>query len=161
MGRYIQQTGIAARVSSDLMLRVFDRDGTGTVDATFCETCIEAAESDVDSTLNAYVGGVYLNNNGATVDPVILFLITQMTLWYGVCNNPSAQGEKDAPFQRNYDRAMKRLKALADDDHFRARTAAGFPTLPQPGVDNVFQSDGITYNQPWKRAASGEDPTGF
>ena len=156
MGRYIQQSDLQAQTSSEAFTRVFDKDsdGNATTIANFCNVCIANAESELDMALGAYVGGIYLNNAGAVVDPAITSMVVDIALWYGVKRNPSAQGEKDAPELRGYKYAIDRLRKLADDDHFRARTAAGFPTLPQPVVDNTVQSDGVTSNSPWNDAAS-------
>src|ERR1019366_2228684 len=156
MGRYIQQSDLQAQTSAEAFARVFDKDsdGNSTTIANFCAVCIANAESELDMCLGAYIGGVYLNSSGATVDPAITSMVVDIALWYGVKRNPSAQGEKDAPELRGYKYAIDRLRKLADDDHFRARTAAGFPTLPHPVVDNITQSDGTTSNSPWGNAAS-------
>lgn len=161
MGRYFSQSDIQAQMSADEFVRVFDKEGNGDAPtiANFVDSCIARAENRIDMRLGAYVGGVYLNANGAVVDPVIISIGVDFACWYAVRRNPSAQGEKDSPFLRDFKQGEEELKALANDEYFRARTSSGFPTLPQPSIDNVTQPDGVTPNNPWNQAASGQSPS--
>lgn len=152
---------VQARIPADMWLRVFDRDGTGTADVAYAQQCIDDAISEAEMRLEASLPG-YLAAKSAAVANAIKRRIAVMSLYNGVQFNASTAGQTDkdpAPYATLYKQACDFFDRLAHDD--RNRPTDGTVAQPLPVVDNVTQTDGVTPNSPWNRAASGQDPSAF
>ena len=153
---------VQARVPAETWSRVFDRDGSGTVDTNFVQQCIDDAVAEIEMRVEASLPG-YLATKSAAVSNAIKRRLAAVVLYLGVQFNPAVAGATDkepGPFSKPYKEALDFFDRLARDDE--NRPTDGALAQPQASIDNVTASnDGVTYNQPWTRAASGQDSSNF
>ena len=157
---YIVQATILARISRDVGLRAFDRDGVGDIDAAFVATCIAEAQSEWDLRVGASFP-MPLDTNGAVVDERIKGALVAMALYCGWRYSPLATSSKDGPFRQAYLDALDLADRLRKDDGARLKTAYGGPAKPLAVVGNIVQADGLTPTNPFTRIADSKDPSGF
>lgn len=142
--------------------RVFDRNATGTIDATFVTNCIAAAETTANMILNG--GGAItlpLDRSASVVDRGVLVAIARMAIYEGTRFHPSdGQGAK-SPWRLGYEDAVSLLTQIKQDQ-MRFRTASlGDRSFPRAeAFPNDTNADGNT-GPIWSRTLDGRDNTGY
>ena len=165
---YITYATIKARVSAELYVQAFDRDGDGTVtddeagvDLDYINLCIADAQSIVDTELyDAFPDA--LNKDDAPVDVRIQSMMVGLALWCAVKYSPLATDDSKSPFRTFYKDAMELIKRVRAG--LEVRPVAGDPPPTsrrrQHNVQNTTNADGTT-TLPYTRVADGRDPSDF
>jgi hypothetical protein len=166
---YITPADIAARVTADLYLQLFDRDEDGTVnevagpDADALTTAIATSQSVVDTELEiAYPDGLLAN--GGVVDPRVKAAQVMIALYESVRYSPAHTGDKGSTFRAGYDEALKMLERVRRVMGAHLVTGAG-GAEPRQRTGDVQNATTTGVNGtpvlPYTRAADGRDPSAF
>lgn len=154
---YITSTDVSARLSSDAYLRLFDRNGTGAVDASFLQECIDDACSQWVMWTGAALPGDW-TANGANVEPAVKRHLAWMTCYAAAQGFPGAGGGN--PYRQHWLDAKAFAADLSRDRDARLVTSAPGRPVPQAHLGNATNASGIPTN-PFSRAANGEDGSGY
>lgn len=162
MSRYIFQADLAARVSNDTMLRVFDKEGTGAVNSTFAQLCCDNGESEFIMRCGASFPGNF-DDGGAVVDPAVKNAMCSIAFFKAVELNPSAAGtDKElGPYEKAFKRACDFADRLSKDDRNRLHTSAGGRARPRAAVTNDTNAVTTLPTNPFTRASDGTDGSNF
>lgn len=147
-------------MSAEDFARVFDRNGTGSYDATFLDGCIAVAESTAQMTLNG----------GASIQPIPLqgvldegvkILLARMAVYEGVRMHTSdGMGGTKSPYRQAYEDALAALTAIRNDQMRFITTNSGARSFPRADVTSIRNTDG-NIGGVYNRADSGKDRTGY
>lgn len=150
---------IASVMSEEDYARVWDRNGTGTVDATFAANMIAVAESTAYMTLNG--GGAVTVPLTGTVDAAVKVAIARLAIYEAARLHPSdGQGGTKTPYRQGYEDALALLKAWREDRMRPVTANDGERSYPRVDVNPKTNTDG-TAGGVYARANDGRDHIGF
>lgn len=143
--------------------RVFDRNGSGTADATFITNAIAAAESQAYLILNG--GGnivLPLTAGGSTVDRGILVAIARMALYEASRYHPSdGQGGQKDPYRQGYEDAVALLNDLKRDRQRAVTANGGARSYPRPEYTPTRPNPDGNDGPVWQRVETWRDNIGY
>lgn len=149
---------IQARMSDQNFRRLYAKSGGATVDNAYVDLIIAEADSNVRMiTAAAFPAG--FDAPGGTVDPAIIGACVDIANEIAASRGP-ASTENGGYFLAGK-RARTFFEALDKDRFKRPVTSAANLPQPQSSVSNITECDGVTPNNPFDRAASGSDRSGF
>lgn len=155
----ITASDIQARMTTEAYDRVWDKDGTGSVDSSFQAVCIASATSEARMRCGAAFPEDW-ETNGATPDVAIVDHVCALAIYKGVRLNPSAGGQV-SPYEKAYKEALDFFDRLSRDDRNRLRTSYGGRARPRADIENLTRAgDGVETNA-YVRSADQKDPSGF
>lgn len=155
----IDATYLQRLVSTEEYARIFDRNATGTIDATAVASCIAIAESQGLVLLN---GGraVTLPLTG-TIDEAVKVSFARMALYEAVRFTASdGAGAVKSPYRQAYEDAIAFLKAVKTDEVRPVTMNDGERPFPRANAVGLLNTDG-NIGGVFVRAAGGSDRTGF
>jgi phage gp36-like protein len=152
---------VQARLSAEAYARLFDPNGTGSVDATWLQTHLDDALAEVNAYLRRTFGDD-LPDSVATSR-----LVIQATVHLCASNaalaypggGAAASDQAPGPYQYHRTRATTLLKDVANDLTLRPALSAERPR-PRATVANTADASGAPTN-PYTRVADHRDPSGW
>lgn len=143
--------------------RLYDKNGTGTADATFVGLTIDAAESQAYLILNG--GGniiVPLDADGSTVDRGILVAVARMALYEASRYHPSdGQGGQKDPYRQGYEDAVALLNDLKRDRQRAVTANGGERSFPRPEYTPTRPNPDGNEGPVWQRVETYRDTIGY
>lgn len=140
------KTAFEEYVGNDLLLRVFDLDGSGamgTADDNAFGRAVAAAETELDEILGASHGAPFIFANlTAGQQNSLRDCVARMVPFLAVEVRPIAStDEKGNPYASMYKRAVGRLAKLAEDNKRRLPGASAPAPTPRAGLVTMDDED--------------------
>lgn len=153
----ISAADVTARLSTQAYTRLYARNGGATVDTVFRDLCVAEANS-LFRTLSrgAFPSGVYLT--GDTIDPAIVGAVVDLCNDIAASRHLSYDAESGYAMKAAQARAL--IKAMNRDADARPPGSSTAPAQSRASIVGTTTAAGAP-TDPYGRAASGRDGTGF
>lgn len=155
----IDTTYLQSVLPAEQFARVFDPDGTGTVDTTYATAMIAVAESTANMVLNG--GGAMTVPLTGTVDEAVKVAVARIAL-YEATRMQSADSPAGAksPYRQGYEDSIKLLEGIKSDRLRLVSANDGERPYPRVSGSPELNRDGFAGGE-YARSQDGRDTTGF
>lgn len=153
----VTSADVIARLSTQAYTRLFAKNGGSTVDTAFRDLCIAEANSEIRSlTGAAFPDGLYLTTD--VIDPIVIRHGFNLVCAHAASAHMSS--DESTAYAANGRLARQYFKDVNRALDAQPAGSSNTPRKPRAQVTNMTDTAGDP-TDPYNRAASGVDTTGF